>query len=215
MSASKGQQAAARLKGTSVGYELHIRSSAPDRPVAQPALAASLDALQAAGLPETAAVPPPAPSTTTPAPPPPSTAAPTAGPWSVQNGKGRFEARLCFLDGAFRGADFDVPFGGSEEELRRVFACVVETAAALGAVVFDAQLGREVGKGAADDVVARWRQSQDWMVDVAGSYDDSRSLAEFAKPPPIVNRTTKIVLGIVAGFIALYWLIGAIADFLR
>ena len=80
---------------------------------------------------------------------------------------------------------------------------------------FDPQLGREVGRGAADEVVARWRQSQDWMVDVAGSYDDRRSLAEFTPPPPLINRGSKIVLIIIGGFIALYWLIGTLADFLH
>jgi hypothetical protein len=231
MSASKEQQAGpAQAKGTSVGYELHIRTTGPDKAIDGGALAARLDALQASGVPElptppvavpatpaTAAATPPA----APAPVPAATPAPAVasslnpGPWSAKNGKGHLDVRLCFVDKILRGADFDVAFGGSEDEMRRAFACVVQTAEAVGVVVFDPQLGREVGRGAADEVVARWRQSQDWMVDVAGNYDDRRSLGEFAARPPLVNRSTKIVLVIIGGFIAIYWLIGTIADLLR
>ena len=193
-----------------MGYELLIRSAGPDKPLDLSALAARLDALQASGLPSTpdpvAATPPVAPTTP---------ASHTAGPWSVPNGKGRLEARLFSVEGTPRGADFDVPFGGSEEELRRAIALILGSAETLAAVVFDPQLGREVGKGAVDEVVARWRQSQDWMVDVAGSYDDTRSLGEFTAPPPLVNRRSKIVLAILGGFIVIYWLIGRISDFLR
>jgi hypothetical protein len=133
----------------------------------------------------------------------------------LRNGKGRVEVRLYRVEDAIRGADFDVPFPGSEEELRRAYDFLQQVAESLEALVFDPQLACEVGKGTVDDVVARWRQSQSWMVDVAGNVEDPRSLGDLVQPEPILNRRNKVILTVVGGFIVFYWLVETIADFWR
>ena len=193
-----------------MGYEILIRKSRPDAPLPEAALAASLEEAARTGLPE----PPPKESPAAPSPAAiPASAG--AGPWSLANGKARVGARLAREDASLTGADFDVPFGGSEDELRRAFLFVAALAESTGAAVFDPQLGREVGRGAVEEVVARWRQSQSWMVDVAGTYEDSRSLAAIEPVPPLVSRRAKIILLLLGAFLAVYWLIGAVGAAFR
>lgn len=205
-----------------MGYEILIRFHA-DRPVSQEVLSARLAALAAAGIPEPkgpapapdapAATPPeaaaPAPaSTEPPATPAAAPSAPAgAGPWVAANLKGRVDLRLSHVDGNLRGADFDVPFGGTEDEFRRAFAAAHELAEQLGATLFDPQLGHEVGKAGVEEAVSRWRQSQDWMVGVAGTFDVSRSTQELTTAPPLITRRNKIVLGLVGFFIFILWLL--------
>jgi len=254
-----------------LGYELLLRSPAPDRPVPlEPLVGRILEAL-AAGVPPllapgqapppaaaavaapaassagpaeppapAAAVPPlPAPG---PTPPPASAAAAAAapaaaqaapveaaatagapaapaaapapslpsplplGPWTLKNGKGRVEVRLSRREGAdgYRGAALDVPFGGTEEELRAAFAFTLSLAGQLQLSVFDPQLAAVVGKGSEESVVGRWRESQAWMVDTVGAVDGTRSVAPLTEPPPLVTRGNKVLLAIL-GLLALLW----------
>jgi len=113
-----------------------------------------------------------------------------------------------------RGADFDVPFGGTEDELRRAYAAACQLAEEFGAAVFDPQLGRELGKAGIEEVVTRWRQSQEWMVGVAGDYDDRRAEVDIPPPQPLINRRNKVVLAIIGIFAFLFWLIGTITEFI-
>ncbi|HEY3450881.1 MAG TPA: hypothetical protein VGK67_31275 [Myxococcales bacterium] len=210
-----------------LGYELLLRSPAPDQPVAAEALVSRILEAVATGVPTRPSAPTAAASATAataPAPsaPTPSTqstqstdAAPAAaplpnplpqGPWTLKNGKGRVEVRLSRLEGAegLRGADFDVPFGGTEDELRTVYAFLLGLAEQLQLSVFDPQLATLVGKGSEESVVGRWQESQSWMVDTMGVMEDSRSLAPLTEPPPLVTRSNKILLAAL-GLLALLW----------
>jgi hypothetical protein len=63
-----------------------------------------------------------------------------------------------------------------------------------------------------EEVVARWRQSQSWVVDVAGAGEDPRSVMEFEPQRPLIGRRNKILLGVVFGLWLLYWVFGLVQD---
>ncbi|MGC4115787.1 MAG: hypothetical protein QM765_14535 [Myxococcales bacterium] len=205
-----------------MGYELLLRSPAPDQPVALEALVQKIQAAVASGIPAQSPSAPSAPSAPsnepTAAPGPAASPAPAAaasvptpipvGPWTLKNGKGRVEVRLSKLEGAdgYRGADFDIPFGGTEEELRTALTYVLSLASELQLSAFDPQLAALIGKSSEESVVGRWRDSQNWMVDTIGVLDDSRSVAPLTEAPPLINRSNKIILGILGALALLWWL---------
>lgn len=213
-----------------MGYELLLRPPAPNLPVALDALVGKLLEAAANGVPPLAQVSPPLAASASPTPPAspaspapstPSTpsieSAPAApplpsplplGPWTLKNGRGRVEVKLSKLEGAdgYRGADFDIPFGGTEEELRTAFAFVVSLADQLKLSAFDPQLANLVGKGSEEAVVDRWRSSKDWMVDTVGVLDDDRSVAPLTEPPSAINRTNKVILAIIGLLVLLWWI---------
>ena len=211
-----------------MGYALVIRSRSAEKPLAEELVAARLDEAAVTGVPQAppalqaaptaspmspaAVLPAPAPAPAAAA--PADTAKPTQGPWTLRNDRARIEARLS-RDSSFRGADFEIPFGGAEDELRRAFQFIVRLADSQGATVFDPQLAREVGLGAEEDVVVRWRRSQDWAVDIAGAVEDNRSMQAIVPPPPLLSRRNKVLLLIAGGFILVYWIVSSIADLLR
>jgi hypothetical protein len=129
------------------------------------------------------------------------------GPWSLPNGQTRVEARPWLDDTGLAGVDFDIPFGGSEEEMRKAFAFVTGLASSLQCLVFDPQLGREVGINSADEVISRWRASQGWMLDVVGGTPDNRAVAELAPTTPLIGWQVKVILVAAAGFATLLWLL--------
>lgn len=144
------------------------------------------------------------------APPP----APAAESWTIRNGEARLSARLFRVEAAIRGADFEVPFGGTEEEFRRVVACLLDAAKSVEGIVFDPQLGKELLAASTDEVVARWRQAQVWASDIAGTAEDHRGVLEFAPPPPLLTRKGKAALLVAGGFLAVYWVLSAVVELL-
>ena len=144
------------------------------------------------------------------APPP----APAAESWTIRNGEARLSARLFRVKAAIRGADFEVPFGGTEEEFRRVVACLLDAAKSVEGIVFDPQLGKELLAASTDEVVARWRQAQVWAADIAGTAEDHRGVLEFAPPPPLLTRKGKAALLVAGGFLAVYWVLSAVVELL-
>ncbi len=88
----------------------------------------------------------------------------------------------------------------------------LQAANACGGTVFDPQLGREIGTSGLDNMAGKWRESQAWAVDIAGTSEDSRSTLDFTPPPPLISPRNKIILAVIGGFIFLYWLFGMIAS---
>jgi hypothetical protein len=145
--------------------------------------------------------------------PPEAQSAPTA--WELANGRGALRARLYRGEGGLGGADLEVPFGGAEEELRAAVDFALNGAAQVGATVFDPQLAREVGRESTEDIVERWRLSQRWAVDVAGTAEDSRSTLAFTPAPPLFQVRHKVALGILIGLGLLYKALGLVVDAMR
>ncbi len=135
-----------------------------------------------------------------------------AASWALPNGKAILQARLDWNDGQLRGVDLELPFGGNEGELRGAFTFAVSTACALDATVFDPQLAREVGREALEDVVARWQQSQSWVVDVVGAGEDPRSEMGLEPQRPLIGRRNKIILGVMVGLWLVYRVFGLVQD---
>lgn len=146
--------------------------------------------------------------------------APSGGPaepvsWALANGRGTLRARLYRGEAGLLGADLEVPYGGAEDELRSAADFAFRGAQALGATVFDPQLLREIGRDSAEEVVGRWRLSQQWAVDIAGSAEDTRSTLALTETPPFLQRRHKIALGVVAVLVLLYEAVGLILDVAR
>ncbi|MBI5547805.1 MAG: hypothetical protein HY901_28310 [Deltaproteobacteria bacterium] len=204
-----------------MGYELVIRSRTPHQPLSEADLTAVLCAAADTGLPELPTEPfslgseAGAAAAPLPSPVAPAQQPSCSGPWTLRNGKGRLVAQLSRLEGRFRGVDFEVLLPCEENELRRAYLFIQQLAETLGATVFDPQLAREVGRPSVDEVVGKWKQSQAWLVDVAGMIEDPRSLGEMASTPPLVSRRGLAVLAIAGGFAFVYWLIGAVAELLK
>jgi len=197
------------LSEADVGYELLLRSPAPDKPVLEEALREALiEALQAASLTGIPVATSPTEGGTVgevgavaPAPEGKAT-------WSLPNCKGLVEARLSRGEGgALRGVDFDVPFGGTEDELRSAFLFVIDLCERLQLVVFDPQLACQIGRGSIEAVTGRWNQSRAWMRETVGVFDDPRSLAPIEEPAPMVTRGNKILLVVVGVIVFLLWLL--------
>jgi len=192
-----------------VGYELLLRSPAPDQPVAEEALAQELQSAFAGGVPsQRSSAAPDAGSAPAPAAPTSGSASlPQAVPWIFKNGKGRVEGRPWRTEsGVLRGVDLDIPFGGTEADLRAAFTLVVGLADRLHLAVFDPQLACLVGRGSEEAVVGRWRESQAWAIDMLGAYGDAQSQGEIAAPPPLITRGNKILLGAI-GLLILLWVL--------
>lgn len=197
-----------------MGYELLVRSAAPDAPLSLDALVARLQQAAVEGIPQQqaqaaqgASPAPSAPEPAAPADAPAPAPAPASagGPWTLRNGKARVEAKLSFKEGGvLRGADVEVPFGGTPEEFTRALGFALGLAADLGGTLYDPQLAREIGKGGEESVLARWRESQAWMVDTVGVAEDHRSLGDLVEPPPLINSRNKVLLGIFGVLVTLY-----------
>ncbi|MGI5861577.1 MAG: hypothetical protein ACOX6T_05905 [Myxococcales bacterium] len=191
-----------------MGYELVIRPRTPDKSFDAREIVALVESResrvegkQADDAPEAAGQ---------------SEAAPDPVPesWTIPNGEARFHARLYRVGEQVRGADFEVPFGGTEEEFRRVLACLLNAAKSLDGLVFDPQLGKELVEASTDEVVARWRQAQVWASDIVGNAEDHRGVLEFAPPPPLLTRRGKATLLVVGGFLAVYWILSTLVELL-
>ena len=197
-----------------MGYELLIRPRVGQPPLGEERLRGWLERASQFGLEAGLAA-----SRDPGAPPsPPERPAESTGPpvsWALPNGKATLRARLDLSEGRLRGADLEVPFGGAEEELRGAFDFAIAAARDLDATVFDPQLAREVGREGVEEVVARWRQSQSWVVDVAGAGEDPRSVMEFEPQRPLIGRRNKILLGVILGLWLLYWVFGLVQDSLH
>ncbi len=138
-----------------------------------------------------------------------------AGPLSIPNGPAKVAARLYRLEGGVAGADLEVAFGGTELELRRAFQFAQQLADQAGGVVFDPQLSVTVGRGSLEDVVGRWRTSQNWLGDVAGTLEDGRAMLDLAPPPPLISPRNRVILLVGGGLLALYWLVGVLLNAFR
>lgn len=132
--------------------------------------------------------------------------------WTLANGRASLRARLYRGEAGLLGADLEVPFGGAEEELRSAVDFALLGAQELGATVFDPQLLREVSRESTEDIVQRWRLSQQWAVDVAGSAEDTRSTMALTPAPPLLQRRHKIALGILGLLVLLYEALGLLVD---
>lgn len=135
--------------------------------------------------------------------------------WELANGRGALRARFCGGGGGLGGADLEVPFGGAEEELRAAVDFALSGAAELGGTVFDPQLAREVSRESTEEIVERWRLSQHWAVDVAGTAEDLRSTLAFTPAPPLFQLRHKIALGILIGLGLLFEALGLVVDAMR
>ena len=122
-----------------------------------------------------------------------------AGPQRWRFREGLVDVSVALAD---KGLAVSFDYGGPPEEARKAVVLALALAQKLGLVVFDPQLGREVGAGDAESVVDRWRVTNTWSVDVAGTAGLLRSDVDGSpsaeKPPMSAFGRTALIVGVGA-----------------